>query len=813
MIEEVRLRNFLSHSETTIKLEEGLNVFVGPNGAGKSSVIDAITFALFGEHTRGSSANLVRRGSGGAEVQVTFSVAGDRYVASRGLEGSGRLLHAELKKLEGDPPVPRILVAGERKKTDMESVSRYVESILGMGYKELRLASIVQQGELDSILELQPRELKELINRLIGIEDLDRAFSLSRDVIDGFKEVVRKEVGLSVDDVETLEAEMRELSLKEPELRSSVESLEARMRELEAMESSIRSELEAMEPLRKKAEEARVKLASLVGYVLQLKASAEMKRRELVAELKEAPSRIELSSTASALERELEEVERELEEVGERLASARAAKRLGDGLRSDLDGKEEELRSVERELEEVERELARIGPRNSDALEKELGALKSEVEELAERRGGLRRELENLETLRRTGVCPTCGRSAEGLDLEARRKELDKELQDVEWKVKELYERIRGLEEELRAARSAETMKERAAQLRKRAEALRSDVGALRERLASALKEAANLGELEDRKRELEGRRRELEGKLRAARDARAWLEAKGISGPQDLRRLEEELRSIEELLSRIPEDPRSADPRALALDDHSKGLVQEIVQLMEQAAGYDEKRFSELNSELDRIMREKASVSSELGGARATLKQAMERRSQLEAKLEVLRRARKYLEIYDRIRGLVFHRDGRLASGLRRWAIEALSEAASEHIRMFGIGISSIQLREEREEVDVECYGQAGRMSVEAMSGGERVAVALALRFAMARLVGGSRADFIILDEPTANLDSERRRKLVDLVAAIGGMSGPLRQIVLITHDREAFEEAGVEAAAIFSFSRGPNGTSVTRS
>jgi len=79
VIERVKLVNFLSHKDTEIQLGEGLTVFIGRNGAGKSSVIDAITYALYGQHTRGKRTHVrdgasqhtrgkrthVRDGSGG----------------------------------------------------------------------------------------------------------------------------------------------------------------------------------------------------------------------------------------------------------------------------------------------------------------------------------------------------------------------------------------------------------------------------------------------------------------------------------------------------------------------------------------------------------------------------------------------------------------------------------------------------------------------------------------------------------------------------------------------------------------------------
>ena len=62
MLTEIELGNFLSHHNTKLPFDKGVTVFVGQNGAGKSSVIDGITFALFGQHTRNSNKGLIRRG-------------------------------------------------------------------------------------------------------------------------------------------------------------------------------------------------------------------------------------------------------------------------------------------------------------------------------------------------------------------------------------------------------------------------------------------------------------------------------------------------------------------------------------------------------------------------------------------------------------------------------------------------------------------------------------------------------------------------------------------------------------------------------
>jgi exonuclease SbcC len=57
MIKDIQLKDFIAHRDTKLEFGKGVTIFVGHNGSGKSSIIDAITFALFGKHTRKSNKN------------------------------------------------------------------------------------------------------------------------------------------------------------------------------------------------------------------------------------------------------------------------------------------------------------------------------------------------------------------------------------------------------------------------------------------------------------------------------------------------------------------------------------------------------------------------------------------------------------------------------------------------------------------------------------------------------------------------------------------------------------------------------------
>jgi len=101
--------------------------------------------------------------------------------------------------------------------------------------------------------------------------------------------------------------------------------------------------------------------------------------------------------------------------------------------------------------------------------------------------------------------------------------------------------------------------------------------------------------------------------------------------------------------------------------------------------------------------------------------------------------------------------------------------------------------------------------LDIESLSGGEQVSVALALRLGMSHLLGASNLNFMILDEPTAHLDGERRKSLVNVLSQLTSLKeDSSMQFIIITHDAEIFDDSSVEN--IYKFESNHNGTIVSR-
>src|ERR671931_1975374 len=329
MMKDIKLHNFISHNDTTLVFNKGITIFVGHNGSGKSSVIDAITFALFGEHTRKSNKNIVRRGSSSAYVHLNFSIGSREYSAYRHLGNSGETVSARFELISYGTnnnhsnskinTTKRIIISGERRQFG-ESMSAEIAKVLGMDYKKLRIAAIVQQGELNKIIETQPKEFKELLNGLIGIDRLDLAYHTMYDVINGFRERLRDHNG-GFDDKQ-IESIKKAIEKKVADLYDAeqlLKQLKNQSSEINIQLLSLEREIERIEPLILQTRELYAIEHALIKYVNEKRdcISSDIVKLERIT--KESRKSIQIVSGKEEIKLNLQMVKPEIEDIEQKI--------------------------------------------------------------------------------------------------------------------------------------------------------------------------------------------------------------------------------------------------------------------------------------------------------------------------------------------------------------------------------------------------------------------------------------------------------------------------------------------------------------
>jgi exonuclease SbcC len=93
-----------------------------------------------------------------------------------------------------------------------------VEKVIGLDFEKLKIASIVQQGELNAIINAKPKEFKELLNAIIGIDKLDVASESMKTINKEFREKIRSTIGYDDTHIEIL---LRDLERYQKEIEES----------------------------------------------------------------------------------------------------------------------------------------------------------------------------------------------------------------------------------------------------------------------------------------------------------------------------------------------------------------------------------------------------------------------------------------------------------------------------------------------------------------------------------------------------------------------------------------------------------------
>lgn len=887
LIREIELTNVKSYRHQRMEFLPGVNGIIGENGSGKSTIIEAIGYVLFGFLPYRNRDYFLRRGAKKGSVRLV--VEGDdgaTYELVRGVgSNSTYTLSCPREGIEvsGVHDVGYVIAERLLPAIPQGQLAPMFEQLIG-----------VPQGSFFSTFLLRPALRKEQFNRILRVDEYDRAYENLRDVesdvreeISSLRQRAAELEALTREHPSLVEADrvlrhmLRESRAELEECRSWVDATRQWLEELEQVVDDIRSVRHEIELAMKEAEGTRGELEVVSREFEETKRARERikqlepqfleheKLQKEIERLEEAQRRMEklmrmrercgavASQLAARLEgrerleqrrRELEERCMQLETAPEQLSSLTAAREslMGLGLRRD------ELR---RDIQRTEEQLSEL-----DCLSRELEELKSSLlslRELSEQEGELSEELARVRALA-AQMDSEKRQLEERMRISGRGRECPI-LEHTECPMVESFERY--FEEEI-------ALRER------RTEEARAKMEVLEERLAALgepTRRAAQLeGEMEEKRRrlsllsslkeELSSKRRELAEVERAiweaAHELGAPLFASDIASlmehveerlekvraeVDELRRCQMELSSVKGELSKMDElEARlhTANQRLSEIDrslDEVRGVPEQLSQSkrrlseleqpyreyiaeMERARMYEklriqrmelEMRLHSLLSRVDELQRTYESLvehysDEEHLDAYQSLVHMEERCAHLESAVELLdvRRAgvlkrlahmeellrdlssvREQLEERESMHAFVqFVREAlrRAAPLVIRRVVRDVSEEANG-IFCEAMGSYTQQLiwsDDESSLYDIQLKEGGEVRSFRQLSGGEQMCASIAVRLALLKMLSDS--DVVFLDEPTANLDEQRRENLSDEVLSITGFE----QIFVITHD-----------------------------
>jgi exonuclease SbcC len=313
MIKSIELVDFLSHSDTKLEFKDGVTIFVGNNGAGKSSIIDAITYALFGEHKRKDVKSLIRRGANQGYAKIEFSIRDKQYEAFRKIKNKNSN-NLEIKFFETTNNNRIEIASGERRQYN-ESTKEEIEKTIGMDFKKLKIASIVQQGELNAIIEIGATARQELLNNIIGINKLDIASKYMVENIKKFQKKIKTDLGYDDDDIENLTRNFENYQQDIKETEPKKNQLELKQKQIQEKLKKLQNELEIETPKIDKINQLKLRKNELLKYVKEKERVIQQQISENERKIRDCEGCFEIIKENTGFEVKIQKVEEAVEET------------------------------------------------------------------------------------------------------------------------------------------------------------------------------------------------------------------------------------------------------------------------------------------------------------------------------------------------------------------------------------------------------------------------------------------------------------------------------------------------------------------
>ena len=183
LFEKVRWKNFLSTGNQFTEidfLKHSTNLIIGTNGAGKSTVLDALTFSLFGKAFRKiNKPQLINSvNEKDCVVEVEFSINGTQWKVQRGIKP------AIFKIWRDDNLLDQSAAANDQQKW-------LEQNVLKMNYKSFTQIVILGSSTFVPFMQLTPSNRREVIEDLLDIRIFSSMNTVIKEKIRSVKETVK----------------------------------------------------------------------------------------------------------------------------------------------------------------------------------------------------------------------------------------------------------------------------------------------------------------------------------------------------------------------------------------------------------------------------------------------------------------------------------------------------------------------------------------------------------------------------------------------------------------------------------------------
>ncbi|MEM4367526.1 MAG: AAA family ATPase, partial [Candidatus Anstonellales archaeon] len=163
MLISLELENWKTHKDSKIYFFSGVNLIIGSIGSGKSSILEAISYALFG-----TIPSLKRRELKINDLKNAFLKKEKLQVKLR-IKIDNQLIEIT-RIIDNNKSDAELRINNKLVEKGSERVTEFVEKLIDCDYDTFQRAIFAEQNSIDNIFSMDNSQRKIQIDRILGIE-------------------------------------------------------------------------------------------------------------------------------------------------------------------------------------------------------------------------------------------------------------------------------------------------------------------------------------------------------------------------------------------------------------------------------------------------------------------------------------------------------------------------------------------------------------------------------------------------------------------------------------------------------------------
>ena len=402
LFKKIRWKNLLSTGNQYTEVDftkNATNLIIGTNGAGKSTVLDALTFSLFGKPFRKiNKPQLINTiNEKDCKVEVEFSIGTTEWKVVRGIKPAIFEIYKNDAVLDQNSAV-------------IDQQKWLEQTVLKMNYKSFTQIVILGSSTFVPFMQLPAAHRREVIEDLLDIK-----------IFSSMNTIIKDKIRLIRDEVKTLELKKESLNDKVQMQKEFIEELENRGKEnIKDKETSIMSLTEESGLLMNDNESLEEPLRKYIREQDQITGYADKLRK--------------LGNLKGKISQKVSTITKEHKFFTENTVCPTCTQEIDEDFRinriNDAQSKAKELQSGYKELEEAIKEEEER-ERQFITLSKEISKLTNGISQNNIKISGCQRQIRNLESEIQTITNQLENRNTEHEKLEQFRDNLQNTYEDL----------------------------------------------------------------------------------------------------------------------------------------------------------------------------------------------------------------------------------------------------------------------------------------------------------------------------------------------------------------------------------------------